>query len=86
MVVSPRALPKTSFALQGWFKEYQKKKSERLTDKRSLATLFRQDYLTPELVSIAADKVLGHRIRLEKGKEGSAKVIAEVLRVVNVPV
>ncbi|CDH60323.1 predicted protein [Lichtheimia corymbifera JMRC:FSU:9682] len=60
---------------------------------RSLATLFQRDYLTPDLVSIAASKVLGHRIRLlpqaldDQGTpyRTTADVVAEVLRVVYVP-
>lgn len=68
---------------------------------RALATLFRRDYLTPDLVSIAADKVLGHRIHLvetpttnttEKDEEKdtrnvtAAEIVAEVIRIVYVPV
>lgn len=70
---------------------------------RALATLFRRDYLTPDLVSIAADKVLGHRIHLveappttsraqdddqqetDRRKVTAAKVVAEVIRIVYVP-
>ncbi|KAI9318411.1 hypothetical protein BX666DRAFT_1876637 [Dichotomocladium elegans] len=59
---------------------------------RSLAAIFQRDYLTPDLVSIAASKVLGHRIRLhtastanEKRKVSPADVVAEILRVVYVP-
>ncbi|KAI7857460.1 hypothetical protein BDC45DRAFT_435762 [Circinella umbellata] len=58
---------------------------------RALAALFQRDYLTPDLVTIAADKVLGHRIRvLRKENESQTRaitdVVADVLRIVYVPV
>jgi MoxR-like ATPase len=52
---------------------------------RSLATLFQHDFLTPDLVAVAADKVLGHRIHLV-GSVTPSQVVSEVLRVVYVPV
>ncbi|KAG2227856.1 hypothetical protein INT45_002094, partial [Circinella minor] len=57
---------------------------------KALAALFQRDYLTPDLVTIAADKVLGHRIRvLRKENESQTRaitdVVADVLRIVYVP-
>ncbi|KAI8050133.1 uncharacterized protein B0P05DRAFT_563210 [Gilbertella persicaria] len=66
---------------------------------KSLATLFERDFLTPDLVTIAAEKVFGHRLHVlavnsrddQMEKEDMdcnipSDVIAEILRVIYVPV
>ncbi|KAI9033855.1 hypothetical protein CLU79DRAFT_830219 [Phycomyces nitens] len=53
---------------------------------KSLAVIFGRDYLTPDLVSIAAEKVFGHRLRLASTSLSSADIVAEILRVVYVSV
>lgn len=66
---------------------------------RSLATLFERDYLTPDLVTIAAEKVFSHRLhvlainrhddqmeREDMDANLPSDIVAEILRIVYVPV
>lgn len=66
---------------------------------RSLATLFEKDYLTPDLVTIAAEKVFSHRLHVLAINEHDdqmeredmdanlpSDIVAEILRIVYVPV
>ncbi|KAI7864878.1 hypothetical protein BDF14DRAFT_1117633 [Spinellus fusiger] len=53
---------------------------------KSLAVIFGKEYLTPDLVSIAAEKVFGHRLRLTSPHLTPADVVAEILCLVYVPV
>lgn len=70
-----------------------------VTVTKSLATLFERDYLTPDLVTIAAEKVFSHRLHVlainehddEMEKEDMdanlpSDIVAEILRVIYVPV
>ncbi|KAF7721929.1 hypothetical protein EC973_003917 [Apophysomyces ossiformis] len=63
---------------------------------KTLAAIFRQDYLTPDLVSIAAEKVFGHRLHVlapdrdpdapvHEGRRTATDIVSEVLRIVYVP-
>ncbi|CEP19665.1 hypothetical protein [Parasitella parasitica] len=66
---------------------------------KSLATLFERDFLTPDLVTIAAEKVFSHRLHVlmvnatddQMEKEDMdpyipSEIVAEVLRLIYVPV
>ncbi|KAI8330559.1 hypothetical protein BD560DRAFT_429159 [Blakeslea trispora] len=66
---------------------------------KSLATLFERNFLTPDLVTIAAEKVFGHRLHIlainarddQMEREDMdvnipSDVIAEILRVIYVPI
>ncbi|KAI9486776.1 MAG: hypothetical protein EXX96DRAFT_54496 [Benjaminiella poitrasii] len=66
---------------------------------KSLASLFKRDFITPELVTIAAEKVFSHRLHIlannvnddQMEKEDMdanipSNIVAEVLRVIYVPV
>jgi hypothetical protein len=55
---------------------------------RSLAALFRRNFLTPDLVAVAVEKVVGHRLRLDssKGQPAVSDIVAEILRIVYAPV
>ncbi|KAG2233802.1 hypothetical protein BDF21DRAFT_432563 [Thamnidium elegans] len=70
-----------------------------VTVTKSLATLFERDYLTPDLVTIAAEKVFSHRLhvlainthddQMEKEDMDSnlpSDIVSEIIRVVYVPV
>ncbi|OBZ90053.1 Uncharacterized protein YeaC [Choanephora cucurbitarum] len=70
-----------------------------VTVTKSLATLFERDFLTPDLVTIAAEKVFGHRLHIlaENARDDQMEredmdvnipsdIIAEILRVIYVPV
>lgn len=66
---------------------------------RSLATLFQREFLTPDLVTIAAEKVFSHRLhvlainvhddqmeREDMDANIPSDIVAEILRVIYVPV
>lgn len=66
---------------------------------RSLATLFERSFLTPDLVTIAAEKVFSHRLhvltvnatddQMEKEDMDAnipSDIVAEILRLIYVPV
>ncbi|KAG0168828.1 hypothetical protein DFQ28_004206 [Apophysomyces sp. BC1034] len=64
---------------------------------KTLAAIFRRDYLTPDLVSIAAEKVFGHRLHVlapdrypdapgHEERRTATDIVAEILRIVYVPV
>ncbi|KAI8887156.1 hypothetical protein K501DRAFT_242865 [Backusella circina FSU 941] len=70
-----------------------------VTVTKSLAALFERDFLTPELVTIAAEKVFSHRLRIleintsddqmekeDMNPSTTSDIIGEILRVVYVPV
>lgn len=67
--------------------------------KRSLATLFERSFLTPDLVTIATEKVFSHRLHMlainERDDEIEREdmdsnlafdIVAEILHIINVPI
>ncbi|RKP05522.1 hypothetical protein THASP1DRAFT_32640 [Thamnocephalis sphaerospora] len=54
----------------------------------ALATLYGRNFVTPELVMIATEKVLAHRLRIRPGfrYEAPEEIIADILRAIHPPV
>ncbi|CAO3636540.1 unnamed protein product [Cunninghamella blakesleeana] len=66
---------------------------------RSLAAVFKKKFLTPDLVAVAVEKVIGHRLRIKTNNQSKdnninnninnnaiADVVSDVLRIVYAPV